>query len=602
MTTDAGSPVSISWPIDLQQALSGSFNLDELEDLCLRLGVDFEELGEGAKSRRIIGLLRIVVDNGRLDELLDQCQALRPREEAWERVRAAAADDPEMFDRQLEAIGDDGNFYQLSGDFRGATITIESNPFSALFRNPRARQVALGLVMVLLVLGGGGLLYGLGVFEPDPVPDKMSGDFNIAVAEFAVLDEAGQLTNDAHEGGQRLADRVALNLQQEFGDNPAVEVWSDSPDLEAEHHVTIGVVSEGVDGARSPDDLTAELGADALIYGRVEPSSNLASQSLRFYLAPQFGQDFTNLVGNYVFTASIPVFDPTHPAEEVWRELDPLSRALAWLLLGLRQERIGEPEQALASFERAAIFVPDADIVHFFIGQENLFLAQKNQGEASLAYESAAEAAFNESLRLNPNNARAVIGLGGVQTVRAQRLLNDGKSPEYDGDPQAAFTAAQTEALRALETYEPVAEQPEQIETYGLPVSSIARLGQGIALRILGDAAYRAGDPEETQQAITRAIETLEAAVTPLEEARDYRLMAQLYQALGTVYEWQGFLDQQAADPAADLAYDQALTYYDQCRQLGDEFPIDVYLTDRIVAQLCLPRIEALQQTSGGEE
>lgn len=588
------------WPITLQQALVAHFSLDELEDLCLRLGIDFEELGEGAKSRRIVNLLRVVVTNGRLDELLDQCESLRPRTAVWSEVRAAAADNPDLFDRQLKVDDDDGDFYQLSGDFRGATIHIESSPFGDLFRNPRTKQALIGLLVALLVLGGGGVLYSLGVFEPEPVPDKMTGDFNIAVAEFAVLDAAGQLTNDDHDGGKRLADRVAANLRQEFGDNPAVQVWVDSPQLAADHNVTIGVAADEVAGARSPEAVTEALGADALIFGRVEPSANLASQSLRFYLAPQFGQDFTNLVGNYVFTARIPVFDPERPAEEVWRELDPLSKALAWLLLGLRQERIGEPEQALASFERAAGFVPDADIVHFFIGQENLFLAQKSEGEASLAYEAAAESAFNESLRLNPNNARAIIGLGGVQTVRAQRMLNQGKAPEFDGDPQAMFSQAQTEARRALETYDPVAVAPEQIETYGLPVRSIAGLGQGIALRILGDAAYRAGDPEEARRAISEAIETLSSATTPLEEARDYRLMAQLYQALGTVYEWQGFLDQQAADPAATAAFDQALTYYEQCRQLGETFPIDVYLTDRIVDQLCLPRIEALQATTGG--
>jgi tetratricopeptide (TPR) repeat protein len=590
-----------NWPIALQEALASSFSLDELEDLCLRLGLDFEELGEGAKSRRIVNLLRWAVINGRLDDLLDQCESARPRTAVWSEIRAAAAQDPDLFDKQLTLVDDnDGDFYQLSGDFSGATIYIESTPLGDLFKSRRSRRMALGVIVTMLILGGGGLLYSLGVFEPEPVPETMAGDFNIAVAEFAMLDAAGQLTNGEHTGGRRLAERVAVNLREEFSDNPGVEVWVDSPELLADHHVTIGVVAEAVVGARVPKDVTTALDADALIYGRVEPSSNLAGQSLSFYLAPQFGQDFTNLAGNYVFTARIPVFDPERPAEEVWRELDPLSKALAWLLLGLRQELIGEPGQALASFERAASFVPEDDIVHFFIGQENLFLAQKSEGEVALGYEAAAEVAFNEALRLNRNNARAIIGLGGVQTLRAQRLLVEGRAPSFDGDAEAMFTAAQSEARRALETYDPVTEQPEQIEIYGVPVRSIARLGQGIALRVLGDAAYRAGDPDGARQAITQAIETLESAVVALEEDRDYRLMAQLYQALGTVYEWQGFLDQQAADPAAAAAYEQALTYYTQCRQLGEAFPIDVYLTARIVDQLCLPRLEALQATTGG--
>lgn len=600
MSGESTTP-SENWPLDLQQALTGYFSLDELQDLCLRLGLDFEELGEGAKSRRVFGLIRHMVVNKRLDELLDQCQALRPAVDIWERIRIAARENPDLFDQQLAAIGDEGDFIQLSGDFSGATIQINTGPFGNLFQSARNRRIAVALLVTLLLLTVGGVLYSLGFFEPEPVPDKMSGDFNIAVAEFAVLDQAGKLTNAEHEGGRRLADRVAQNLRQEFAGQGDVEIWNDGPELLADHHVTIGVVADDVEGARAPVEVTDDLAANVLIYGRVEPSSTMAQQRLAFYLAPQFSQDFTNLVGDYVLRTSIPIFNPTRPAEEVWRELDPLAKGFAQLLMGLRQETLGNTEQALTSFERAATLMPKDEVVHYFIGQENLFLTQKTQGESALAYEAAAEAAFNESLRLNPDYARAIIGLGGVQAIRAQRLLNTGKDPAFDGDPQAVFAEAQAEARRALSTYERVAREEEQIEKYGLPVRSIARLGQGIALRILGDAAYRTGDIATAEEAFDTAISTLELAVTPLEKARDFRLMGQLYQALGTVYEWQGFLLTQAGDPAATATYQQALSYYTQCRQLGEDFPIDVYLTDRIVDQLCLPRIEALQQISGGE-
>jgi tetratricopeptide (TPR) repeat protein len=590
-----------SWPVELQQAIVNYFNLDELRDLCLRLGYDFEELGDVAKTRRVFGLMRHMVENGRLDELLDQCAALRPNVEVWERIRAAARENPALFDQQLKAVGKDGDFVQLSGDFSGATINIGSGPLAEFFRSRRNRQLSLVTLLALLVVTGGGVLYALGFFDPEPVPDKMTGDFNIAVAEFAVLDESGRLTNAQHQGGRRLAERVAENLHQELGDISGVEIWNDGPQLAAEHNVTIGIAADDVEGARPPAEVATDLESDVFIFGRVEPATTLARQNLRFFLAPQFGQDFTNLLGNYVMRTTIPVFDPTRPAEEVWRELDPLAKGLAQLLIGLRQELLGETEQALASFERAATFIPNDDVVHFFIGQENLFLAQKTASEEALEFEAAAETAFERALQLNPANARAIIGLGSVQAVRAQRLLNTGKSPDFDGDAGELFDQAIVDARRAMATYQPVVDQPEQTEIYGLPVSSIARLGQGISLRILGDAAYRNGDPATAEQAIEAAIVTLESALGPLEESRDFRLMAQVNQALGTVYEWEGFLREQAENPAADEAYQQALVFYDRCRQLGEEFPIDVYLTDRIVAQLCLPRIQALQQTTGGE-
>jgi tetratricopeptide (TPR) repeat protein len=594
------STASESWPVELQQALVDYFNLDELRDLCLRLGYDFEELGDVAKSRRVFGLMRHMVANGRLEELLDQCEALRPNIDVWSRIRAAAKADPRLFDRQLESVGKDGDFIQLSGDFSGATIHIGSGPLAGFFRSQRNRRIALVTAAVMVAIIGGGVLYALGFFDPEPVPDKMTGDFNIAVAEFAVLDESGRLTNAQHQGGRRLAERVAENLRQELGAVSGVQIWHDSPELVAEHHVTIGVAADGVEGARPPAEVAADLEADVFVFGRVEPAATLARQNLRFHLAPQFGRDFTNMLGNYVMRTTIPIFDPARPAEEVWRELDPLAKGLAQLLVGLRQELLGETVQALASFERAATFIPDDDVVHFFIGQENLFLTQKTEGDQALDFEAAAEAAFERALSLNPDNARVQIGLGSVQAVRAQRLLNTAKSPDFDGDAAVMLAEAMTEARRALATYQPVVDQPQQTEVYGVPVSSIASLGQGIALRILGDAAYRTGDPATAEQSMSAAAATLEAALAPLEETRDYRLMAQVNQALGTVYEWHGFLQEEANNPAAADAYRQALAYYDRCRQLGDEFPIDVYLTDRIVAQLCLPRIQALQQTTGG--
>lgn len=581
----------------MQRALTAYFTLDELSDLCLSLGIDFEELGEGAKSRRVFLLIRFVVLNGRLDELLDRCQEMRPRADEWAQIRAAAHADPDLFDSRIDLDADDGDLIQLSGDFRGATINIDSGPFGSLLRTPRARRAAVAVAATVALLAGFITLNAMGVFKS---PDKMQGGFNIAVAEFAVLDEAGRLTNGQHQGGKLLADRVAGTLRGEFADETDIQVWNDSPELASEHRVKIGVVADEVAGARSPRLVAEELDADVLIYGRVEPASNLAQQRLRFYLAPQFGKDFTNMVGDYVFSASIPVFDPARPSDEVWGRLDPLSKALAWLIQGLRLERLGRSSESLAAFERAATFTPDDAIVRYFIGQENLFLAQRTPGAAALDYEAAAEAAFNESLRLDPNYARAIIGLGSVQTLRAQRLLETGKDPAYDGDRQAAFTDAQAEAQRALATYERVASQPEQIGTYGVPVRSIALLGQGIAWRVLGDAAYRAGDPATASEAINQAAVALETALSPLQESNDYRLMGQVNQALGSVYEWRGFLDKQTSDAAAEEAYDRARAYYEECRRLGDEFPIDEYLTERIVAQLCLPRLEELQQATGG--
>jgi tetratricopeptide (TPR) repeat protein len=274
--------------------------------------------------------------------------------------------------------------------------------------------------------------------------------------------------------------------------------------------------------------------------------------------------------------------------------LDPLARALAWLTFGLRQETLGDPQASLEAFEQAATFAPDSDIVHYFTGQEYIFLAQQVTEEAE-AYEAEAEAALEDALRLNPDNARAQIGLGSVHFLRAQRLYFEVTAEAFEGDRAAGFAAIQEEAARALEAYNQVVGQPEQLDEYGVPVNSIARLGQAATLRLLADVAFRAGDPGAAQRHLDEAKATLEAAVAPLEEARDFRLLAHLYQTAGTVYQLEGFLLEPEDSAAAAEANRQALDYNERCIALEENFPFDTFMIERIINQFCKPYAEQLQ-------
>jgi tetratricopeptide (TPR) repeat protein len=484
----------------------------------------------------------------------------------------------------------------------------EARKAARLARAARVQRILAAVSVLLLAAVVFVALYAAGVFNPPPEPDQMDGDFNIAIAEFAILDENGTLVNDNNQAGLALAGRVAQNLVGEFGDNPEILVWNDGPELLEQHNATIGiVVDEDVpgdaapgeaEGIETPEVAAERLNADIIVYGLVEPEGDFSLQTLKFYLRPQFGADFTNMVGNYAFQNEIQGFDITRPREEVWRELDPLARALAWLTYGLRQETLGEPQAALEAFERAATFAPNSDIVHYFTGQEYIFLAQAGGevGEARDAHIAAAESALQEALRLNPANARAQIGLGSVHFLGAQQLYIEITAEAFEGDRAAGYAAVQEAAQRALQTYGVVAELPEQLEEYGVPVNSITRLGQGATLRLLADVGYRAGDPEAARRYLDEAKATLEAAVAPLEEARDYRLLAHLYQTLGTVYQLEGFL--LAVEGSAATAIEanrQALAYYEQCIALEGNFPFDTFMRERIINNFCRPYAEQVQ-------
>lgn len=464
-------------------------------------------------------------------------------------------------------------------------------------QDARTQRILIGVSIILVLVLAGILISNLGIFDP---PDKMSGDFNIAVAEFAVLDKTGRLTNESHVGGVRIAERIGNGLLREFAGRPGVEVWYDSPELAREHNVEIGVAGRPPLEATDPAELAEELNADMVIYGVAEPSGEVANLKLQFYLRPQFGADFSQMVGNYEFKTPIPVFDAADPAEEVWRRLDPLANALAWVTLGLRGEILGDQAAAGLAFQRAATFAPDSDVIQYFLGQEAFYAAQRGGGDVAETL-ATAEAAFAESLRLNPDNARARIGLGSIHFLRAQRLLARVKNGTAEGDRAAALAEVENEARVALGEYDQIAGLPEDAETYGVPVAGIARLGRGISLRLLAEVAFLQGDLTTAETLIDEAIAALESESEALDTSNDPRLAAQSYQALGSFYEWDAFLkNERGAASAAAEARGTALDYYNDCRQQGLDFPIDTYLVERIVQQLCVPRIDALQQDSGG--
>ena len=539
----------------------------------------------------------------------------------WPTLRAWLDQDREGLIRQRQLTADVNEWLKLERDpgalYRGArlaqalqwtaaapdALSLTEAEFLEASRAAAAREERARLTQRALAIGSGVLLVlavlaALVAFDVISFrsPDRMSGNFNVAVAQFAVLDAEGRPLDG--DGGRLVAGHIGQALQREFAQQPEVQVWFDSPELKDEHGVTIGVVGLPPLRATTPAEASAALNADMVIHGDIRPAGAANALTLRFYLRQQYKADFGPLIGFHELTTHIPVDDPNNPRDEVWRELDDLVTSLAWLSEGLRQEILGDQDKALAAFQEAASAAPDSDVVQYFLGQEQFYSAQRAGGdEAGLV---AANAAFVESLRLNPNNPRAQIGVGSVHFSRAQRLLNEAEA-RGEGEDAAALEAVRQEAQAALDEHTAVALRGEQIETYGVPVAGIARVGRAIDLRLLGEVAFQGGDAAAAEALIDQAIAALETDIGQLDIANDPRLLAQAALALGSVHEWKGFLlEQRGAAGEAQAARDKALGYYNACVQQGQDFPFDEYMVEHIIPELCEPRVAALQAPQGG--
>ena len=74
---DTGPLVAGSWSVEVSQLISVHFSDEELRELCLLLGVDFESLGGDGKKARALRLVMYMERFGRSDELLERLAELR---------------------------------------------------------------------------------------------------------------------------------------------------------------------------------------------------------------------------------------------------------------------------------------------------------------------------------------------------------------------------------------------------------------------------------------------------------------------------------------------------------------------------------------------
>jgi tetratricopeptide (TPR) repeat protein len=487
-------------------------------------------------------------------------------------------------------------------DASQAAAQAEAEREARLARSRRMQRVLLG-VLALVFLGlfaiviyvfsdpeGTGNLLGISATATFCPPQTMPGDFNVAVAEFVVLDETGHLDTGS-SAGRQLATRVGDQLQSAFADDATVAVWADSSALFQQFCAEIGSAGDNLVGVATPEEVAKKLKADVMVYGTLRPAAGQGELQLGFYVTPQFGLNTSNILGTYTFETAVPIFDITDPGPEADAVLGTQTEALARMTRGLTNEMLGRQEEALADFEQAAEAVPDADFAHFFVGQENLFIAQDQDTPDPASFLDDAVAAFEQA----PDNARAQIGLSAAQFVRAQQQFN-----EYlnNNGSDADLEEVQAGAEQALEMATQIITKGSQVETYGVPVDQVARVVAGISLRLLGEVAYEQEDAAQALSLMEEAVEVLETAVSALQTIDDHRLQAQAYSALASVYDWQVFLLGEQDDEAGkDIAKQKAIENYELCLAVGDDFPFDVYTVEEIVENLCHPRLEQLSIT-----
>jgi tetratricopeptide (TPR) repeat protein len=410
-------------------------------------------------------------------------------------------------------------------------------------------------------------------------PAQMDGRFNVAIAGVGVMGADGRMQGSPQS--QLLTDWIVAQVEEanRTSQHGQVTLWHDGLPL-SEKRTKLGMVSgqTAQDRADAAARLAAKVNAHVVIYGHViyghvTSDTDPPQLVLEFYVAPRVRVESTATIGRYQLGEPIPIpanFDPADPlsTEALARRVQDRAGLLFWLLLGLREDLLGNPSDELAILrqgEQELTTLPEQgdgkEHLYYFEGRAALFMD----------FYDEAEAALHKALASNPAYARAQIALGSVYLDIAQTLESPQQRLAEPRNLDQAVASYQQALDLAHQANEPLTEV-------------IARLALAQAYRLQAGTYHALGDDDQANSLFDQAIQDLHLVVDPLATAGQYRLLAQAYSALGAAYTQQAQLRQVRGDlQASKGGYQAALQAYTSCIAQGDRAPEDDILRADII-------------------
>jgi|GEM_PF-4731928 len=416
----------------------------------------------------------------------------------------------------------------IDGNIKNSTIiigdgNIVNNIKNFLFRD--TKQLIISILTFLMVAGGvsGGYWY-LGQ------PKEMSGNFNIAVAQFGEIKENGSIKPSAK--AEKISSALFNFLDSEYrasGLGLSVQVA----------HKNMPLIIEEAQA----EELAKKVNADIVIFGNISIEGDRAEFSPRFYVAEQ--SDTKELTGQNELAYPI-AFSIANLGSE--NEIHAELRARTEILFNFTKSLIYHSKKDLEAASRSIqTAIACAEELPPFAGEEALYLLaariEIDQSNMEKAHEM-----LDEALELNPNYARAYLARGNIFYTEA--IKNN-------------FDAALLD--KALVEYTQAYEMPNQPEGAYIPIKAHTTIGNVLVVR-----AQQTNDPDLFSQAIDSYLYvTGEYEKTQDPFLRSFAAIA--YFGLGAAYERQG-------------EKSQAVECYEEAYTLTDDEDFKTRIQDQIKA------------------
>jgi tetratricopeptide (TPR) repeat protein len=404
------------------------------------------------------------------------------------------------------SVGDIININQLD------ELTIKYYVFSDV---RQVLTVLLSLVVIAMVVF-------IGVWWSRQ-PRKMTGDFNIAVAEFVQ-------TGDENSIAPVVSQRIASFLDGQYK-------LSSFEDVQVAHN-KIGVITS----AEEASELARKINAHLVIYGDVTTIGDQVLVTPQFYVVELHQNDVGEVNGEQRLAARIRFFvedllDPSNEELEIMQQsatiLIDFTKALVYLAAGTN----GDLELAHQSIDSA---LEESKRYGSFDGKEALYLFASDIARRRARLDEAREF-LDETLRLNENYGRGYIAKANIY---------------YDEE----------NLFKAYETYEFARNLPDQ--PFGAYIAEKASLGIGNVCLVQFQYAKReqSGDQAGVGEAANCALENYQWLINSFQEKKNpetnlTEMAAWAFYGMGIVYQESEQPDfaRQALDQAMRLTDDPEL-------------------------------------------
>lgn len=384
-------------------------------------------------------------------------------------------------------------------------------------------QLLVSLTIIILLVGGYFLWKEL-------YPEKMTGDFRVAVADFAIAGNSGQAS-----AGTELAEGVYLKLNEslsEINKDFTITIWSPNK---------VGKIegSTPEKRAESAEKIAKRIGADILVYGFIDMSKPVWEITPEFYVASENFYEAEEITGQYQIgeTFSLAGQEDVARRIELSNKYEARSQAIARITIGLAYFSLRDYQNAFETFQSAEN-ISEWDESQ---GKEVLYLLVGNAAMKSKDFNTSI-IELNKALVIDPDYGRPLITLGSVYYLQALEPFDKTKKAS-DIDLELLD--------KAIEKYNQALQAKHQPALSDIPTKVHFGLGQCYLMQ-----SYSGMDTP-----LGKAVDEFQKVINNYKNGKNPRIReitAEAHARLGLIYDLSGYSSDAAQEYqlAAELLFD----------------------------------------------